>query len=241
MQLFYDPEAGPNLTGFLLNPEESRHAIKVLRHTIGDDLHITNGEGQLFKGRIEDVQKKQALINTGEVIKTEKPQPEINLAISPLKKPDRNDFLIEKAVELGVQKIFFFRSSQTVKQNIKQERTEKIAASAMKQSFRLLLPKIYQPRHFIHVLEDLTSRELLIASQPHQDSKPIWKYEGKNDSVTLLIGPEGDFTKEEMETAINAGAKPVWLGEARYRSETAALVGIHSIALMSLLKNDPKY
>jgi len=219
-----------------LDEEESHHVIKVMRYRIGKELMVTDGKGKLFKTKLISESKEKGAVEIVETIKEEpKPSPEIHMAISPTKSIDRFEWFLEKATEIGVSEITPIISQRSERDKIKYDRLNKILISSMKQSLRLWLPKLNQ----IIALEDfLTSNFKLQTSNfiAHCQSQnlPFLKslYQPKQ-SVLILVGPEGDFTRDEVTLAEQNGFVSANLSEARLRTETAGIVAIHTVQLLN--------
>jgi 16S rRNA (uracil1498-N3)-methyltransferase len=210
----------------LLSAEESKHCIKVLRHKAGDVIDIIDGVGNFYIAEIKDANPQQcvARIMSQRKVGIKKPY-SLHIAISPTKNADRIEWLIEKGTELGVDEFSFVICKRTEKTGTKIERFKKIAESAVKQSIQGVIPKIN---------EGIPLKDFIMR---HIDSKakryiahcmPIKKVELKNilseKQVLVLIGPEGDFTEEEVAITQMSGFEALSLGEARLRTETAGLI-----------------
>ncbi|MCF6359243.1 MAG: 16S rRNA (uracil(1498)-N(3))-methyltransferase [Cyclobacteriaceae bacterium] len=232
MKLFYQPDI-MNGSHFLTE-EESKHCIKVLRHIVGDTLDVVDGTGSKFKVRIlEAHQKKTTFDIISHQRKDELPY-YIHIGIAPTKQIERTEWFLEKAIEIGVDEISFFFGRHSERKNINLERMQKKAVSAMKQSLKYQMP-------IIKLYQDLES---LISHIPEKQSKYIayvdfdnpHKLKDKvqvNENSVVLIGPEGDFNKTELELAFSNGFQKVSLGQSRLRTETAGLVACHTLNLMN--------
>lgn len=222
MHVFYLP--GNNLKGDLeLSSEESHHAVKVLRLKPGDLIIITDGTGGLYQARIRESAGKTYKV----AIETSIPVPDrnytVHIAVAPVKNSDRLELMIEKLVELGVDKITFVLTARSERRKLNQERLDKIAVSAMKQSVKGWLTKIEGPVSFREFITTNNESQKFIAHQETGGSKHLKNAANPDKTYLILIGPEGDFTKEEVDEAINAGFFPVSLGNYRLRTETAAI------------------
>lgn len=222
MNLFYDPEIETGAEEFQLNEEESRHACKVLRMKNGDQLYLLNGRGALFTAEILDAQTKKCRLKIHSFEQQQLLGKEVHIAVAPTKNMDRIEWFVEKATEIGVTEISWILCKNSERKIVKNERMEKIAVSAMKQSKRLFLPKIN---------ELTTLKEFL---KMHPEGAIAHCFEGekqttireifKSHNFPVLIGPEGDFSREEVELLTKNAYKGITLGENRLRTETAALV-----------------
>ncbi|MCP1997479.1 16S rRNA (uracil(1498)-N(3))-methyltransferase [Flavobacterium sp. HSC-61S13] len=228
MQLFYAPDIQADQTEFFFDKEESKHIIKVLRKKTGDILHVTNGLGFLFELKITLESEKKCV--TEVLTAKQYPQPDhyIHLAVAPTKMNDRFEWFLEKATEMGVQEITPILCDHSERKAIKTERFEKIIQSAMKQSLQFHLPILNEPISFKEFMKGDFDGNKYIAHCEDGDKKLLKNAIPKNEKYTLLIGPEGDFSKSEIETAIKNNFIPVSLGNTRLRTETAAVVACHS-------------
>ena len=235
MQLFYNPNISVTTTEITFDKEESRHIIKVLRMKEGDSFKITNGKGSFFDAEIISANPKGCLVKILSE-ETQKPLPyQLHLVVAPTKLNDRYEWFLEKATEIGISEITPIICDHSERKVIKTERYEKILQSAMKQSLKAYFPVLNEAisfRDFINVekqFEDLK----FIAHCEETDKKSLKSLLLPNKRITILIGPEGDFSSEEIELAKNAGYIPVTLGESRLRTETAAIVACHSVAFIN--------
>lgn len=230
MQLFYAETISPQNTTYLFSKEESRHIIKVLRHTTGDLLHITDGRGHLFTATIIDANDKKCKVTIDKVIRQEPTPFHIHLAVAPTKMNDRYEWFLEKATEIGLSEITPIICEHSERKVVKTERFEKVLLSAMKQSQQFYLPKLNAPisyEEFIHQTKE-DSAEKFIAHCDDLEKKSLKNNFTPNSHYILLIGPEGDFSREEIALAKAHSFVPVTLGQTRLRTETAAVVACHS-------------
>lgn len=207
-----------------LNEETSKHVVQVLRMEKGEKLILTNGKGQTFECVITEAHKKHCSVEIVKVSKFEEPQKKITIAISILKNTSRFEWFLEKAVEIGVSGIVPLICKRTEKQHFKYDRMKAITMSAMLQSQQVFLPELSASVKFEDFLKLEFHGAKLIAhcdDDRKRDTLTNLKLPG-ND--VMLIGPEGDFTPEEIEAAINKNFIPVSLGETRLRTETAGVV-----------------
>lgn len=229
MQLFYAPDITPPL--YTLNEEESKHCIKVLRLGVGDRLHITDGRGNMYECKVSIADARRCTIEVvGTTEEFEKMPYNLTMAVAPTKNIERFEWFLEKATEVGVTRFVPIVCDHSERRIIKHDRELRVITSAVKQSL-----KAYHP-----TLDDLTPLKQLIAEPfdgqkfiAHCDSSfdeaahkrlylPSVIEKGKN--ILILIGPEGDFSPEEIKFALANGFQPISLGEQRLRTETAAVV-----------------
>ncbi|KOH45122.1 16S rRNA (uracil(1498)-N(3))-methyltransferase [Sunxiuqinia dokdonensis] len=231
MQLFYTP----GITGpiFYLDETESKHAVRVLRLANGDKIELVDGKGNFFEAQIVDAHPKRCGI---EVTKTvsgfNKRNHYIHLAVAPTKNIDRFEWFLEKATEIGVDEITPILCDHSERKVIKTERLEKVIISAMKQSLKAYLPKLNPLTPLKKVLESDWDGKRFIAHCYDQDKRELKNELASSQSNLILIGPEGDFSEEEIEIAIRNGLIPVSLGQSRLRTETAAVVACHTVNLL---------
>jgi len=226
--LFYDPTLHIDSKETVLPEQEARHCTKVLRKAEGDSLQLTDGRGGRYTGKLLSITKKQVTVRLLEVEKVEKRPFSIHLAIAPTKNSDRIEFFTEKAVEIGVERISFIHSQYSERKNLRLDRIERVAASAMKQSQNLFLPEIENSQPFETWLQQLQTSNRLLAweGEPLENliGKGMVERESGNDWC-LLVGPEGGFSPEELSLAEAHKFKKVSLGPSRLRTETAGIVG----------------
>lgn len=228
MLLFYQPQL-PEIK--ILDQDESKHCIKVLRKQVGDEINIIDGKGTFYKVNITSANPKKCEFEIIESTQEEKPKFHRHLAIAPTKNMDRMEWLIEKATEIGIDEISFFQSFHSERKIIKIDRLEKKVISAMKQSIKAKKPKINEIQPLNQLFNSVNIKNKFIAYVDFEN-KTHMKNELNNAQDTLiLIGPEGDFTPEEVGLAIEKGFKKVSLGNSRLRTETAALAAIHLMNL----------
>lgn len=230
MQLFYNPTISETSKEVVFDKEESRHISKVLRKKEGDLLNLTNGKGYFFEAKLLSTNPKQCVAT---LLKAELQAPlpyHLHLAVAPTKLNDRYEWFLEKATEIGISEITPIICDRSERKVIKPERYEKIIQSAMKQSLKAYLPKLNPA---ISLKEFLTNKQVevikAIAHCEETDRKSLKSIVKENTSILLLIGPEGDFTEKEINSAITEGFQPITLGNSRLRTETAAIVAVHSV------------
>lgn len=231
MQLFYTPEINNDTETYFFDKEESKHIVKVLRKKEGDILHVTNGLGFLFKTGIILASEKKCTVKIIEFQQQTEVPFYIHLAVAPTKMNDRFEWFLEKATEIGIQEITPIICDHSERKIIKTDRFGKIIQSAMKQSNQFYLPKLNEPMTFKEFMNLSNDGNLFIAHCEDTIKNDLHKNIPLNEKYTLLIGPEGDFSTKEIETAIAKNFKPVALGNTRLRTETAAVVACHTFVL----------
>lgn len=236
MQLFYAPEI--TLPRYTLSEEESKHCVRVLRMEPGDELHITDGRGTMHRCKVVDANAKRCVV---EVVESEheyqKMDYELTVAIAPTKIIDRFEWFLEKSTEVGISEIYPIECDHSERRQLKLDREQKVVTSAVKQSL-----KAYHP-----LLHPLTSVRDVI-TMPFEGAKFIAhcnselgerEYLGrllkKGEKTLILIGPEGDFSPEEITFALQNGFKPISLGDQRLRTETAAVVATVMVSTLNSL------
>lgn len=228
MQLFIGQINGD--TG-LLTGDEARHFIKVLRGKTGDEINITDGLGKIGKGVVGSISKTQVEVRLTSVIQDfEKRNYRLHIAIAPTKSMDRLEFFLEKAVEIGIDEISFLKSFHSERKNINIERVGKIVQSAVKQSLKAFVPKINDLTKFSDFIKQNHNEKKLIAHCDSEFRKVDFHSIAKpKENYLILIGPEGDFSKEEIKLADGNGFTGISLGHQRFRTETAALNAVFGV------------
>lgn len=222
MQLFYAPDITMDA---ILPEEEGRHCATILRHSTGDIVEVTDGNGSFYRCIITSIRKSRVEVAVQETRQEAEAPYRLHVAVAPTKSSDRTDWMIEKAVETGIHKITFIDTEHGERTRVNRERCIRVAVAAMKQSVKARLP----------VIEDVTSFDVLCrhaspglklvahcyADIPRKGLSQITPGEG--EEVLCCIGPEGDFSRAEVKMAMDAGFESVHLGASRLRTETAAL------------------
>lgn len=224
LPFFYSEDIEIDTTQFTLNEDTSKHVVQVLRMQIGDRLQLTDGKGNLFMAEIIDDNRKKSLVKILSCSNHPTIEKRITIAISLVKNSTRFEWFLEKATEIGVREIIPLICSRTEKQHFRHDRIKSILISAMLQSQQSWLLKMLEPVKFSTFVQQPFEGQQFIAHC--EDSKPrneLTTYQPFN-TATILIGPEGDFSVDEIELALNHNFKPVVLGETRLRTETAAVV-----------------
>jgi 16S rRNA (uracil1498-N3)-methyltransferase len=217
-----------------LNEAESHHLVKVSRAKLNDELLLMNGMGLIAQGLIREISKSGVLLEIKNTEKHPPPPTKIHLGITPLKKRDKLELIIEKATELGIAEISFIDTDHAERARLNMERLEKIMISAAKQSKNPFLPKLNPIRPFQDFVDSESKKESqkLIAWCGCTMSEYIGKKLKRSSDVCLLIGPEGDFSQKEIDYATGRNFDLVSLGTLRYRSETAAIFAISAIQVI---------
>lgn len=226
MQIFYG--SINNNIGYL-EGNEVIHASKVLRKRVGDKVFITNGTGDLAEGKILLMTKKSIEIAI-ESIQSSPKTNHLHIVVAPTKNNDRFEFFLEKATEIGIASITPIVSDRSERKKINPERMNKILVSAMKQSQNFHLPVLHPITSFKDFIIKDSSTAKYIAHCLEDDQK-INELKPIDGACTILIGPEGDFTEQEIKTALGNNFKPLSLGKSRLRTETAAIVATHLYTL----------
>jgi 16S rRNA (uracil1498-N3)-methyltransferase len=228
---FYAPDIEKNPA---LPENESKHCTQVLRLKSGEKILITDGKGYTYEAVLQDIKSRNCKV---EIANKRFQLPcffeKIHIAVAPTKNPDRTEWLVEKATETGISEITFLRCRRSERKEINLERMKKVAVSAMKQSQKALLPEISEMTD----LEKFVSRDLngikMIAHCEGSERPYIKKVYHAHTDTVILIGPEGDFTPEEIKMAVDNGFIPVSLGNSRLRTETAALTACLAIHIIN--------
>ncbi len=229
-QLFYTTHIDNQLAS--LDGEESRHLLTVLRRQPGDRLDLTDGKGFFYEGEIADIGKKHTLVRILKTMRGPEPVARLHIAIAPTKQMDRFEWFLEKATEIGVQKITPLLCKRSERTSIRPDRLEKILIAAMKQSLQSHLPLLAPLTGFQQLMEQATEPQRFIAWCPNEPPPPLITLLQPASDCLILIGPEGDFTLDEVAYALEQGFKPTGLGPTRLRTETAGLVAVTTFHLL---------
>jgi 16S rRNA (uracil1498-N3)-methyltransferase len=227
MLLFYDK----NISGdfHVLNEEESYHCTRVLRLNEGKTLFLTNGEGALFEAVIQNIGKKNVELSIVQISQDYGKRPfRVHIAIAPTKNIDRFEWFLEKATEIGIDEITPIICERSERPTLKTDRLERVIIAAMKQSLKAYKPVLNEPASFKKWISNSFSEYLKYIAICEDDNRQILNnIIQKNGNYLILIGPEGDFTPDEVVLAKNADFIPVSLGNSRLRTETAGVVACH--------------
>lgn len=230
---FYAPDIERTLT---LPESESAHCSRVLRMQTGDEVFVTDGKGKRFRCVVMEPHPKHTAV---EILDFEEVPNHwgcrITLAVAPTKHSDRMEWLLEKAVEIGVDKVVLLRCQRSERKAIKVERLEKVMVSAMKQSLKGVMPLIEEVTSFMTFVGSLPEGSQKFMGYCSKDylRKDFAKEYKEGSDVVIMIGPEGDFTPDEVEMAVSHGFVPVTFGESRLRTETAALYAVTAVHVLN--------
>lgn len=229
--MFYCPDI---LHSFTLSEEESQHAVRVLRLQAGDELEVVDGAGGYYFAVVTNPHPKHCEFQIKEII-TEygKRDYRLHIAIAPTKNIERLEWFIEKCTEIGVDEITPILCRFSERKIIKPERLEKIIVSAAKQSLKAYFPILNPMCSFRDFIQQTTVSQKFIAHCYEQDKQLLQQVYQKSSDAVILIGPEGDFSPEEVQAAIQHQFHPVSLGSSRLRTETAGIAACHTVALMN--------
>ena len=236
MQLFFTPDLNPSLENFILSEEESKHAIRVLRMDTGDRLHLIDGRGGLYEAQIIDPHPKRTVLTILNVEEEfQRPKYHLHIAVGPTKNIDRIEWFLEKATEVGIQEITPVICEHSERKEVKLDRLNKVVVAAMKQSLKAYLPKLNPAVSFKQFLREIPTEgvQKAIAHCVDAEKKYLNQVLEPAQHYIILIGPEGDFSEEEIDLALQMGFHPISLGEARLRTETAALATCMEVSLLN--------
>lgn len=225
MQLFYAPEI--TLPRYTLSEEESKHCARVLRMRPGDELHITDGRGNMYRCKVVDDNAKRCVVEVVETIANYEPLSYgLTMAVAPTKNIDRYEWFLEKATEVGITEIYPIECAHSERRQIKAEREEKVITAAVKQSLKAYHPTLHPLTRFRDVVTMPFDGGKFIAhcNDAIGEREYLGRLIEKGGKNLILIGPEGDFSEEEINFALENGFKAITLGKERLRTETAALI-----------------
>ncbi|MCE5178323.1 MAG: 16S rRNA (uracil(1498)-N(3))-methyltransferase [Porphyromonadaceae bacterium] len=229
--LFYCPDIAISPQ---LPPQESQHCVKVLRMREGDTLTVTDGQGYFYECVLTEAHPKHCIVRIEHRTEMAKNRDFLlQIGFAPTKQMERNEWFVEKAVEIGIDRFTPLLSSYSERKELKKERLEKIAVSAMKQSQQAFRPAIDELIPFTDLVTRPFEGRKFIAHCHDLPKKPLAQTYRKGENAVILIGPEGDFSQEEIGNALANGFEPVSLGQTRLRTETACLVATHTIHVIN--------
>lgn len=234
MHLFYTPDIQPSHPQYFLNEEESKHCIRVLRLSVGDEVQLIDGRGGFYTAQIRDAHPKRTILNI-ESVKTEfnKRNHYLHIAIAPTKNIERLEWFLEKATEIGIDEISLIICQRSERKEAKTDRLNKIITSAIKQSLKAYHPRLNEAASFSKLIGTDFEGQKFIAHCDDGDKLNLKDSVELNGKYLLLIGPEGDFTPKEIGDALNNDFKAITLGESRLRTETAALEACFEINFLN--------
>lgn len=231
MHVFYAPDIAQTME---LPEEEAGHCLRVLRLGVGEEITLTDGKGCFYRAVISAATQKRCVVKVVE--KTEQEpfwKGHLHLALAPTKNMDRMEWLAEKATEIGFDELTFLNCRFSERKVIKTERVEKIVVSAVKQSLKASKPIVNEMIDFNKFVQKEFGGQKFIA-HCYEGEKPLLKdVLVPGEDALVLIGPEGDFSPEEVKKAEEAGFRAISLGKSRLRTETAALVAVHIMNLFN--------
>ncbi|WP_294531828.1 16S rRNA (uracil(1498)-N(3))-methyltransferase [uncultured Bacteroides sp.] len=231
MHVFYTPDIQVSNE---LPEEEAQHCTRVLRLNIGDEITLTDGKGNFYQAEITAATNKRCQVAIKETRYQEPLWPcHLHIAMAPTKNMDRNEWFAEKATEIGFDELTFLNCRFSERKVIKTERISKILVSAIKQSLKARLPKLNEMTDFHTFIQQDFEGQKFIAHCYEGEKKQLKEALTPGEDALVLIGPEGDFSEEEVQKAIEHGFVPISLGKSRLRTETAALVACHTLNLMN--------
>ncbi len=209
----------------VLDEDTSKHVTGVLRMKAGETLLLTDGKGTKATAEIIDDHRKRCAVKLVQTEKEEKKEGGVTIAISLVKNAARFEWFLEKATEMGVTEIIPLLCQRTEKEKFRHERLQHIITSAMLQSQQVWMPQLHEPTSFEKVINTATQQHKFIAHCLPQQKSSLQQYSIQPaESSLILIGPEGDFTEGEIESALQRGFAPIALGSTRLRTETAGMV-----------------
>lgn len=231
MHVFYTPDIA---TSCELPEEEAGHCLRVLRLTMGDEVMLTDGKGSFYKAVISAATGKRCQVKVVEELPQEKGwNGWLHVAMAPTKNMDRTEWFVEKATEIGFDELTFLNSRYSERKVIKTERVEKILVSAVKQSLKASKPVLHEMTDFNKFIAQDFKGQKFICHCNEGEKKLLKEVIVPSEDAVILIGPEGDFSEEEVAKALSCGFQPVSLGKSRLRTETAALVAVHTLNLFN--------
>ena len=232
MQLFYTPDIDSDTHE--LNAEESKHCIRVLRRKKGDIIQLTDGRGNLYNAELMVDDPKKCLLRIIETKSNfEKRNFNIHLAVAPTKNISRLEWFLEKATEIGIDEITPLFCENSERRAIKHDRLQKVIISALKQSLKAYIPKLNKAVNFSEFIQKEYTSTKYIAFIDENVTQTLQSDYRRGEDVLILIGPEGDFSMNEISLSKQHGFYPISLGKSRLRTETAAIVACHAIHVLN--------
>jgi 16S rRNA (uracil1498-N3)-methyltransferase len=224
MHLFYTPDINPQVSQYFLNEEESKHCIRVLRLGVNDEVQLIDGKGGLYVARIKDAHPKRTILDIVSVTEEyNKRNHYLHIAVAPTKNIERLEWFLEKATEIGIDEVSLIICQRSERKEAKVDRLNRIITSAIKQSLKAYHPVLNEAISFSKFLEKPFDGQKFIAHCEEGEKAGLRDIIQPKEKYLILIGPEGDFTPDEISSALNNGYKAITLGTSRLRTETAAL------------------
>ena len=232
MHIFYSPDI--DSSSYQLNESEAKHCSSVLRLTVGDLIYLIDGTGNLYIAKIADLSAKKCIVDIVDVKNNyEQRNYYLHIAIAPTKNIDRFEWFLEKATEIGINEITPIICEHSERQTLKTERAEKVIIAAAKQSIKAFLPKINELTSFKRIVEQDFAEKKLIAHCYESEKILLQKVIKPNENAIILIGPEGDFSRKEIQLAQQNNFTEISLGNSRLRTETAAVHACSTVCFVN--------
>jgi len=224
MHLFYTPDIDPAHPQYFLTEEESKHAIRVLRLVVGSVVQLIDGRGGLYTAEIIDAHPKRTILQINNITASYQQRNHyLHIAIAPTKNIERLEWFLEKATEIGIDEISLIICQRSERKEAKAERLNKIITAAIKQSLKAYHPILNEPKPLSELLKQPFDGQKFIAHCEDGEKLSLSTSLEKQSRYLILIGPEGDFSAQEIDNALHNGFKAITLGDSRLRTETAAL------------------
>lgn len=232
MNIFYTPDITDD--DYTLSAEESKHCVRVLRMAEGESVVLVDGRGNRYDGEIDRAEAKGCRVRILRRTEHYGSRPfRLHLAIAPTKQMERMEWMVEKCTEMGIDAVTMLATEHSERREVKTERLDKVAVAAMKQSLKAYLPEVHPMTEFRRFVASCTETQRFIAHCREGEKKRLDEACRPGEDAVVLIGPEGDFSAEEVAFAEEHGFVPVTLGTSRLRTETAGIVACHSINFMN--------
>lgn len=224
MHLFYTPDIEPSVSQYFLNEEESKHAVRVLRLSPGDEVQLIDGRGGFYIALIKDAHPKRTILDiTSVTTEYQKRNHYLHIAVAPTKNIERLEWFLEKATEIGIDEVSLIICQRSERKEARADRLNRIITSAVKQSIKAYHPVLNEAVPLSKFISSVSAGEKFIAHCAEGEKQSLKELIEAGGRYTILIGPEGDFTPAEIDAALNNGYKAITLGDSRLRTETAAL------------------
>ncbi len=234
MELLVDKQFDPQIG--VLSEDETKHCVNVMRHRIGDNINITDGNGHLYECTLSDVKGRNAKVRVENTVNADAPKHVLHIAVAPTKNTDRFEWFVEKAVEMGVSEITPLVCDHSERTHLRLDRLERLVVAACKQSLKYHLPIVNEPIEAKKLIALSSENQRFILHCKHNQKEHLFKQAKTQTSTLVLIGPEGDFSDEEIALALKSGFNEATLGPERLRTETAAMVACHIIDLKNTIE-----